>query len=297
MVKRTLELMPDTEESSELTLDRSRQLHGQSLFLNHLLGYVLTRLLRDAEIYWALVHPVLPVIYRDTYDAAIHVWFGSVIHARDKTNPSYGSLIEKSSHVVLYFAILACAEAYHQDDDTNGGSVSRAGDLLEQAVAVMDTLQTDMSSRLMRCQATLLIAYAYLGRGDVNQAWMLTGKAIRLAQDLNLFRDLEAYPEALNASGSFSHGQLEVRKRCWYSCIYLDNLISALRGHPTTIRQADWDVTLPSIDEPDELTQWRPIRPPPAEVPGVIPYEPTKSRILSCFNAAATLGTSRLARL
>jgi hypothetical protein len=117
-----------------------------------------------------MIHPLLPVVYKDSFDGEIISWYGALLEAR--TSSTSTSFITKAPYTLLYFCMLGVSEAYNSEDTTNGGSLVRAGALLEHATALLDTLQTDMASRLVRCQAALLLAYASLGRGQVNVAWM-----------------------------------------------------------------------------------------------------------------------------
>lgn len=107
----------------------------------------------------------------------------------------------------------------------------------------------------------------------------MTGNAVRLAQDISLFRDSAAW--GILHDGS-DHELLESQKRIWYSCLKLDSFLSALRGHAVMIRHGDYDTPLPSVDEPDEHARWRPLK-------GDVGVSSTKARVVSTFNASAQL--------
>jgi hypothetical protein len=54
-------------------------------------------------------------------------------------------------------------------------------------------------------------------RGGMSASWMYTGMAIRLAQDLGLYRDVDKWPVQ-----RFSHEEKQTRKRVWWGAIILD---------------------------------------------------------------------------
>lgn len=49
------------------------------------------------------------------------------------------------------------------------------------------------SSKLVTVQALLLLAYREIGTGAMSASWLFTGMAIRMAQDLGLFRDVDKW--------------------------------------------------------------------------------------------------------
>lgn len=186
----------------------------------------------------------------------------------------------------------------------------------------------------MSVQALLLMAYREIGTGGMSASWLFTGMgmsafrrlgrgvltspsaAIRMAQDLGLFRDVEKWcvlrsrrPRHCALTSlrrflpvqRFSHEEKQTRKRVWWGCIILDRYTASYIGRPGTIHERDYDTSFPSEDEPDEHEQWRPLRPdgtdwsvPPkadSDDPQVAlaRYPPTKAYTLSCFNAAGAL--------
>lgn len=166
------------------------------------------------------------------------------------------------------------------------------------------------SSKLVTVQALLLLSYREIGVGAMSSSWMLGGMgasrtslssssgpgpscfadtdvsyrqcaAIRMAQDLGLFRDVEKWYLPIQR---FTHEEKQARKRVWWACVILgasslairdwvtrmisdpslhalaDRYTSSYIGRPGTIHERDYDCGFPSEDEPDEHEQWRPIR-------------------------------------
>lgn len=136
------------------------------------------------------------------------------------------------------------------------------------------------SSKLVTVQALLLMAYREIGTGAMSASWLFTGAtdlvhafigmlpnpetrltlgmAIRMAQDLGLFRDVDKWRLPVRR---FQHEEKQTRKRVWWGCIILDRYTASYIGRPGTIHERDYDTSFPSEEEPDEQEQWRPLRP------------------------------------
>lgn len=73
--------------------------------------------------------------------------------------------------------------------------------------------------------------------------WLVSGMAIRMAQDLGLHRDCSKWP--------IPDYEIENRKRIWYGVYLMDRLVAADLGRPVSIIDNEFEVGLPS---PYELT-------------------------------------------
>jgi hypothetical protein len=171
-----------------------------------------------------------------------------------------------------------------------------AGDgYLDSAKVILDS--TYANSRPSTVQALLLLGYREVGIGAMAQAWVYIGMAVRMAQDLGMHRSADGWARVGLGGRLFNEWELQERKRIWYSCIIMDKYVATYIGRPLAIFDRDYDTLLPSEEEPEELEIWRPhpSKPvddgacdgkqstefdPPISVPG---------RIISCFNASATL--------
>lgn len=111
-----------------------------------------------------------------------------------------------------------------------------------------------ISSKLVSVQALLLMAYREIGTGGMSASWLFTGMAIRMAQDLGLFRDVEKWFLPVQ---QFSHEEKQTRKRVWWGCIILDRYTASYIGRPGTIHERDYDTSFPLEDEPDEVRLFR----------------------------------------
>lgn len=95
--------------------------------------------------------------------------------------------------MVLLLAMFALASRYSDvDDPTPVFPAIQAGQVyLEKAKKILN--YDYESSKLVSVQAMLLIAYQEIGTGGMSSAWIRTGMATRMAQDLGLFRDVEKW--------------------------------------------------------------------------------------------------------
>ncbi|GAA5880402.1 hypothetical protein JCM3774_006436, partial [Rhodotorula dairenensis] len=250
--------------------------------------------------YWTYVHPHFPVCYKIAF---MRQYRHSLAHP-DSTEPSTPAGTGKVPTVLL-LCMFALAARYCDIDKTKteGGKLWPAGqEYLDKARALLN--YDYGSSKLVTVQALLLISYREVGVGAMSSAWMTAGMAIRMAQDLGLFRDVEKWFVPIQR---FSHEEKQTRKRVWWACVILDRYTASYIGRPGTIHERDYDCGFPSEDEPDEHEQWRPVRvdgtefsgPPkngssseslPAENAHFLKsYPPIRAHTLSCFNAAAAL--------
>ncbi|BGP06376.1 fungal-specific transcription factor domain-containing protein [Rhodotorula toruloides] len=247
--------------------------------------------------YWTYVHPHFPLLYKVSF---MRQYRHSLAHP-DSTEPSTAAGTGKVPMVLLLSMFALAARYCDLEEARKDGKYWTAGqEYLEKARRILN--YDYGSSRLVTVQALLLISYREIGVGAMSSAWMTCGMAIRMAQDLGLFRDVEKWFLPIQR---FSHEEKQTRKRIWWACVILDRYTSSYIGRPGTIHERDYDCGFPSEDEPDEHEQWRPIRvdgtewtsPPRSgseEVPDEVAkflksYPPTRAHTLSCFNAAGAL--------
>lgn len=152
------------------------------------------------ELYWIYVHPHLPLLYRSLfvrqYRNTVH---GSESAEGDTSGPAMAS--GGKVPTLLLLAVYATAARY---SDAGGarkeGVYWKAGE--EYAKKAKDMLFDDFgSSRLSTCQALLLLAYREIGCGAMAKSWTFVGMAVRMAQDLGLFRDVDKWFLPVNAFG------------------------------------------------------------------------------------------------
>ena len=84
-------------------------------------------------------------------------------------------------------------------------------------------------------QTLLLISAQECGHGNCTQAWMYSGIAFRLAEDLGITIDARKYA----GSVKFSEEDIEIRNRLFWSCYIWDKMISLYMGRRPLIHCSD----------------------------------------------------------
>lgn len=121
--------------------------------------------------------------------------------------------------IVLLLSMFALSARYCDLYPTSGsdGKFWDAGqEFLDKARKILN--HEYGSSKLVMVQTLLLMAYREIGVGAMSSAWMAGGMAIRMAQDLGLFRDVEKWFLPVQR---FSHEEKQTRKRVWWGCIII----------------------------------------------------------------------------
>jgi hypothetical protein len=114
------------------------------------------------------------------------------------------------------------------------------------AKALLDS--TYASSMPSTVQALLLLGYRELGIGAMAQAWVYTGMAVRMAQDLGMHRQADGWAR-VDVGRLFSPRELQERRRIWWGCVVLDGYVSTYIGRPLAIFERDYDTLRPGEDE------------------------------------------------
>ncbi|KAG6380094.1 hypothetical protein JVT61DRAFT_8179 [Boletus reticuloceps] len=270
------------------------------------------------EIYFAYVHAAFPVIHKDAfwegYRSMQNPSTDTPSPSSDRAQGGAGSspipIQSKRRHVspLLLLSMFAIAARYSPSSSPphsprcstptspyplQSAPMWTAGDdFLLLAKNLLDS--TYASSMPSTVQSLLLLAYREIGIGAMAQAWVYTGMAVRMAQDLGMHRAADGWAR-VGMGQLFGPRELQERRRIWWGCIVLDSYVSTYIGRPLAIFEWDYDTLLPSVEEPDEQEPWTPHPSLPPDTrrhgyrPGTEMMQPVPGRILSCFNASATL--------
>ncbi|KAG0742779.1 hypothetical protein G6F62_005019 [Rhizopus arrhizus] len=115
-----------------------------------------------------------------------------------------------------------------------------AGDVFfERAKKLLDASYDKPT--LSTVQSLLLLASHQHGTRKSARAWLYSGMAFRMAQDLGLHRNCDHW--------NLSPEECERRKRVFWCCYVVDRLGSAMYGRATTFEEKDCDVPFPSVDD------------------------------------------------
>ncbi|KAJ7768678.1 fungal-specific transcription factor domain-containing protein [Mycena maculata] len=248
--------------------------------------------------YFLHVHPSFPVLHKR---AVLEGFAG----AEGKPRPP----------PLLLLAMYALAARHAPQPAAHPAGADRkymwpAGDaFLFRAKALLDSSYA--SSRASTCQALLLMGFREIGIGAMAQAWIYIGMAVRMAQDLGMQRDADGWVRVGGARGEggadggagaggdgeaegpredrklFSEWEIEERRRTWYACVIMDKYVSTYIGRPLAIFERDFDTSLPSECDAEEMEEWAPLSTDAAGLPVRVPPRP--GHVISCFNASARL--------
>src|ERR1044072_8680152 len=88
--------------------------------------------------------------------------------------------------------------------------------------------------------------YTY-GIGKGPRAWMFSGMAVRMAQELGLHKVDEVSSESKSSKSNIDGDliQREIKRRTFWTCFLLDRFSACALGRPTLIDEDDCDVRLP----------------------------------------------------
>ena len=84
-------------------------------------------------------------------------------------------------------------------------------------------------------QALLLVSAQDCSTGNWTQAWMYSGIAFRLAEDLGLNVDGDRHAEPI----SFSAEESEIRNRLFWTCYFWDKILSLYLGRCPTMQYSN----------------------------------------------------------
>lgn len=99
----------------------------------------------------------------------------------------------------------------------------------------------DGDGRIPIIQALLLLSAQECGRGNRTQAWVYSGIAFRLVEDLGITIDSRKYTGAVQ----FTDEEIEIRNRLFWCCYFWDKLVSLYFGRSPIIQ--DTPVSPPRI--------------------------------------------------
>lgn len=98
---------------------------------------------------------------------------------------------------------------------------------------LFDSLKVDYAG-IPTIQTLLLLSAQECGRGNRTQAWLYSGMAFRLLDDLGISIDSRKYP----GSAHLSDEDIEIRNRLFWSCYFWDKIVSLYFGRAPTMRHS-----------------------------------------------------------
>lgn len=122
----------------------------------------------------------------------------------------------------------------------NGGEM-----FLDRARAEIEADLQEGPAKIPTVQALLLLSAQECGRGKRTQAWLHSGMAFRLIEDMGICIDGRKYAGAVQ----FTDEDIEIRNRLFWSCYFWDKMISLYFGRPPTIQNS-------TVSPPQVMRKW-----------------------------------------
>ncbi|KAI8982435.1 fungal-specific transcription factor domain-containing protein [Mycotypha africana] len=182
------------------------------------------------QLYFKHFYPFLPLFYKQQI---------STTNAADNESVS-------TTPPLLLNAIYAVAARISPDIRVRSNSEcsNTAGDVFfERAEKLLDESYDTPS--ISTVQALILLSIHQHGVMRTARAWLYSGIAFRMAQDLGLHRNCDTW--------NISPEERETRKRVFWCCYIVDRLASAMYGRAFTVEERDCDVPFPSIDDEEPI--------------------------------------------
>ncbi|KAJ5682765.1 hypothetical protein N7462_005930 [Penicillium macrosclerotiorum] len=209
------------------------------------------------DSHWCWIQPLFNFVYRPAFtrDMKIH-------------GPYYSDVL---LNAVLSHSVRWCKAEPQVGpllDSFEGGAqfyqraVSGLFDSLKVGYATVPTIQT-----------LLLLSAQECGRGNRTQAWLYSGMAFRVLDDLGISIDSRKFPGAAQLSDE----DVEIRNRLFWSCYFWDKVVSLYFGRAPTMQHSR---VSPPLDDTSEIEIWTPHG---VSFPDGAHYPPTQARSTSCF--------------
>ncbi|KAJ3731980.1 fungal-specific transcription factor domain-containing protein [Lentinula guzmanii] len=225
------------------------------------------------DLYFTYIHPVFPVIHKNRFLSGY-----AARRTRENSPSSVSSPKPESAQKVTNLLLLSMFSitARFCDDEapkSPAGQMWEAGcEYLEKARAILSPME----------QGWIYIGIYNLFPFCFKNSFIYQGMAIRMAVDLGLHRNSDSWKH--HGHNLFSRNESQSRRLIWWACCLTDRYGSVYMGRPIIIRDEDFDVPLPEIEE-DDQELWQPLASDSIE----IHYLPTPCHIIACQRVTGDL--------
>ncbi|KAL1963916.1 hypothetical protein VTN77DRAFT_7722 [Rasamsonia byssochlamydoides] len=212
------------------------------------------------DFHWCWIQPLFNFVYRPAFTRDMKV-----------SGPYYSDILLNAilSHSVRWCKgepkVGPLLEAYDGGAKFYQSAVSGVFEALRVGYPKIPTVQT-----------LLLLSAQECGRGNRTQAWLYSGMAFRLVEDLGISVDSRKYSRSI----PFSDEDIEIRNRLFWSCYFWDKLISLYFGRSPAIKNSRVSPPRMILDDTSEIEPWVPHG---VVFPEGMHYPPTQAHSTSCF--------------
>ncbi|KAH8586683.1 fungal-specific transcription factor domain-containing protein [Bisporella sp. PMI_857] len=131
-------------------------------------------------------------------------------------------------------------------------------------------------SKIPTVQTLLLLSAQECSQGNRTQAWLYSGMAFRLIEDMGICIDGQKFAGSVRLSDE----DIEIRHRLFWSCYFWDKMISLYLGRLPTLQHSMVSPPQVMLDDSAETELWTPHG---LEYPDGREYPPTQAHSISCF--------------
>ncbi|KAF7117358.1 hypothetical protein CNMCM5793_006260 [Aspergillus hiratsukae] len=212
------------------------------------------------DSHWCWIQPLFNFVYRPAFTRDMKI-----------NGPYYSDTLLNAilSHSVRWCKaepkIGPILESFNGGAQFSHRAVTGLYDSLKVGYAGIPTIQT-----------LLILSAQECGRGNRTQAWLYSGMAFRLLDDLGISIDSRKYPD----SAQLSDEDIEIRNRLFWSCYFWDKLVSLYFGRSPTMQNSRVSPPRTILDDTSEIEIWTPHG---VIFPEGTHYPPTQAHSTSCF--------------
>ncbi|KAI9036572.1 putative C6 transcription factor [Aspergillus affinis] len=212
------------------------------------------------DSHWCWIQPLFNFVYRPTFTRDMKI-----------NGPYYSDALLNAvlSHSVRWCKaeprIGPILESFDGGAQFSHRAVSGLYDSLKVGHVGIPTIQT-----------LLLLSAQECGRGNRSQAWLYSGMAFRMLDDLGISIDSRKYSD----SAHLTDEDIEVRNRLFWSCYFWDKMVSLYFGRSPVMQQSRVSPPRTILDDTSEIEIWTPHG---VVFPDGAHYPPTQAHSTSCF--------------
>ncbi|KUJ11035.1 C6 transcription factor [Mollisia scopiformis] len=218
------------------------------------------------KAHWCWIQPLFNFVYRPAFTRDMEVLGPYYSHTLLNAMPSHSVRWCKNDQQISH--LLAPYE--------NGQLFSR------QARTLVFEDLTQGHSSVPTVQTLLLLSAQECSAGNRTQAWLYSGMAFRLIEDMGICIDGQKYAGSVRLSDE----DIEIRHRLFWSCFFWDKIISLYLGRSPTLQHSSISPPQIMLDDSAETELWTPHG---IVYPDNVEYPPTQAHSISCFTRMCRL--------
>ncbi|KFZ07001.1 hypothetical protein V501_06851 [Pseudogymnoascus sp. VKM F-4519 (FW-2642)] len=211
------------------------------------------------KTHWCWIQPLFNFVYRPAFTRDMEVSGPYYSHALLNTMLSHSIRWCKKSQISHLLVPYEDGEVFSRQART----------------LLFDELRTGQS-RIPTVQTLLLLSAQECSYGNRTQAWLYSGMAFRLIEDLGICIDGQKYAGSVRLSDE----DIEIRRRVFWSCYFWDKMISLYLGRSPTLQHSNVSPPQIMLDDSAETELWSPHG---IVYPEGMEYAPTQAHSISCF--------------